>query len=703
MHTDAIQAALALFREPGRICDFRERPLPTDVALIIRLAANESGMLQATAEATGESVETLSEACIFYLQQMLFVANADSYRVLGTTADAPQEQLRENYRWLMRWLHPDRNPDGWEVVYADRVNAAWQDLKTPDRRAEYDLRTPMDPLHVHAVAPPVGLRVRAGAPESRPMLSGVMVRRLPAIIFGILGLGAIAVLALMYWAQSESMREAKLSAERVAAIAPDSQLPASSADASGQSDPHPAWTKVAAAEPAPSLASSQSLSAPVALEAAAQAAMQRDAERRAAEKLVSEQLEINRLVAERVAKEKLLAEAQPEQAAADALASLAQLKADKLAADQAAALLAEQLAAEEDTFRVLAEKLLAERLAGENLASQALAAEKLAQEEFLADRLTAEKFAAEKLAAEKLAAEKFAAEKFAAEKFAAEKFAAEKFAAEKFAAEQLAAENLAAQQLVTDTLAADRLAAERNAELLAVEIRAAEKRAAERLAREQLVTKMTAASLRSAERLAAQEAARQSAQTLAAEKLASERLVAEKIAAENLTAEKLAADKRATEAAKLAAERLALRQAAATSQAAVAAAEAADPLPENKQAGSPPARTDAQSLVGEMASAYASGNLAHFDSLFIGASARNPGAGVLRSRMQSTQMRYLEVGEVAWNLTVDSAVGRVSFRDTFVPRGAKKSVTQGGEIRLTVRLDSGKARISSFEVAAVAN
>ena len=688
MHTDAIQAALALFREPGRICDFRERPLPTDVALIIRLAANESGMLEATAEATGESVETLSEACIFYLQQMLFVANADSYRVLGTTADAPQEQLRENYRWLMRWLHPDRNPDGWEVVYADRVNAAWQDLKTPDRRAEYDLRTPMDPLHVHAVAPPVGLRVRAGAPESRPMLSGVMVRRLPAIIFGILGLGAIAVLALMYWAQSESMREAKLSAGRVAVIAPDPQLPASSADASGQSDPHPAWTKVAAAEPAPSLASSQSLSAPVALEAAAQAAMQRDAERRAAEKLVSEQLEINRLVAERVANQKLLAEAQPEQAAADALASLAQLKADKLAADQAAALLAEQLAAEEDTFRVLAEKLLAERLAGENLASQALAAEKLAQEEFLADRLTAEKFAAEKLAAEKLAAEKFAAEKFAAEKFAAE---------------QLAAENLAAQQLVADTLAADRLAAERNAELLAVEIRAAEKRAAERLAREQLVTKMTAASLRTAERLAAEEAARQSAQTLAAEKLASERLLAEKIAAENLTAEKLAADKLATEAAKLAAERLALRQAAATSQAAVAAAEAANPLLENKQAGLPPARTEAQSLIGEMASAYASGNLAHFDSLFIGASARNPGAGVLRSRMQSTQMRYLEVGEVAWNLTVDSAVGRVSFRDTFVPRGAKKSVTQGGEIRLTVRLDSGKARISSFEVAAVAN
>ena len=37
----------------------------------------------------------------------------------------------------MKWLHPDRNQDGWEAVYADRVNVAWQDLKTPDRRAEY--------------------------------------------------------------------------------------------------------------------------------------------------------------------------------------------------------------------------------------------------------------------------------------------------------------------------------------------------------------------------------------------------------------------------------------------------------------------------------------------------------------------------------------------------------------------------------------
>ena len=39
---------------------------------------------------------------------------------------------------LMKWLHPDAARDGEQSVFAARIAAAWNNLKTPDRRAAYD-------------------------------------------------------------------------------------------------------------------------------------------------------------------------------------------------------------------------------------------------------------------------------------------------------------------------------------------------------------------------------------------------------------------------------------------------------------------------------------------------------------------------------------------------------------------------------------
>jgi curved DNA-binding protein CbpA len=39
---------------------------------------------------------------------------------------------------LVKWLHPDKDPQGQRSVFASRVTSAWDDLKTPDRRAGYD-------------------------------------------------------------------------------------------------------------------------------------------------------------------------------------------------------------------------------------------------------------------------------------------------------------------------------------------------------------------------------------------------------------------------------------------------------------------------------------------------------------------------------------------------------------------------------------
>ena len=208
MATDTIDLALAVFREPSRLAEVRDRPLPEDIARIIRLAAGETAALHEAIQSSGATAESLAESCTFFLHQVLFAPGADAYRVLGARSDAPQARLRENYRWLMKLLHPDRHQDGWEAGYADRVNVAWQDLKTLDRRTKYDHRLHLrpspfsSPAHIMSIARNALVETSSG-----PLLSGAMVRRLPALILGAMALSATAVVGLMYWAQVQLQQE----------------------------------------------------------------------------------------------------------------------------------------------------------------------------------------------------------------------------------------------------------------------------------------------------------------------------------------------------------------------------------------------------------------------------------------------------------------------------------------------------------------
>src|SRR5262249_780149 len=45
---------------------------------------------------------------------------------------------RHNMTLLLKWLHPDLDRSGERAVFVTRVTRAWDDLKTPDRRARHD-------------------------------------------------------------------------------------------------------------------------------------------------------------------------------------------------------------------------------------------------------------------------------------------------------------------------------------------------------------------------------------------------------------------------------------------------------------------------------------------------------------------------------------------------------------------------------------
>ena len=205
-HSPALEQALAAYRSPGLYLRLRERALPDDLLLVLRVAAGDTQALEYAQSVSGEASSELREAAVMFIQQLMFSPGSDSYRVLGVVATAADSQIKEHYRWLLRWLHPDRNDDEWDAIYADRVTLAWQDLRSPERRREFERRTVEAQLHAQSVQPaPTSPARRNLAAQAQPYapdgfsLSPRTVRRLPMLVLiGFTSVAAI-VFGLLYY------------------------------------------------------------------------------------------------------------------------------------------------------------------------------------------------------------------------------------------------------------------------------------------------------------------------------------------------------------------------------------------------------------------------------------------------------------------------------------------------------------------------
>lgn len=205
----ALEQALAARQSPGLFVRFRERPLPHDLGLLLRIAANETAACDQACAASGESLRVVAEAAVLYVQQVMFHPGSDSYRILGVNADAPEEQIREHRRWLLRWLHPDRNSDAWNGVYVNRVTLAWQDLRSSERRADYDARMASNLQAGLAGRPARVVRPdqRLGRYDDEVLLSARATRRLPVIVLGTLAIGSISMLGLEFYLKNMDAAE----------------------------------------------------------------------------------------------------------------------------------------------------------------------------------------------------------------------------------------------------------------------------------------------------------------------------------------------------------------------------------------------------------------------------------------------------------------------------------------------------------------
>lgn len=225
--------ALAFLRAPDKLVSARQQALPADLTPLLRVAAGEADAIAVAVEQTGAAPALIREAAALFLQQMLFAADGDSYRVLGVNPDASDERIKEHHRWLVRWLHPDRNSDGWEAVYVNRVNAAWQDLRSPDRRRNFDRARGAGVDHPDLERSPATERHarRDDTRRAGPLLSSRAVRWLPMLVMVGLSVFALAGLLLLYTLQPPTSEPAVEAPDRAVSADEQSQWITGTSDA----------------------------------------------------------------------------------------------------------------------------------------------------------------------------------------------------------------------------------------------------------------------------------------------------------------------------------------------------------------------------------------------------------------------------------------------------------------------------------------
>jgi hypothetical protein len=134
----AVKRAIDLLYFPSQARSVKSAPLPDDVLVLLRIADGDEEATNQAAQSVGRARDVVRDASTFFIEQVMFHSNADSYRVLGARPEATVGELRRNMALLLRWLHPDHDRRGERAVFATRVTRAWNDLKTQGRREVYD-------------------------------------------------------------------------------------------------------------------------------------------------------------------------------------------------------------------------------------------------------------------------------------------------------------------------------------------------------------------------------------------------------------------------------------------------------------------------------------------------------------------------------------------------------------------------------------
>jgi hypothetical protein len=125
----AIESALTLMRQPSLSRSLQRHEIPSDVLALIKVSAGDDDLRLAFSEKHNVSEAEVLAASKLYLQTILSTARNDDKRMLCLPQGAVWEDYKEHKKWLLKWLHPDRNRDSWESALFLKVNEAFNRLQ----------------------------------------------------------------------------------------------------------------------------------------------------------------------------------------------------------------------------------------------------------------------------------------------------------------------------------------------------------------------------------------------------------------------------------------------------------------------------------------------------------------------------------------------------------------------------------------------
>jgi hypothetical protein len=91
---------------------------------VLKAAAGDEATLAQQAQFHNTDAKLVHEAARHYLLTLLMDPKNRGLRIIGLADDASESEIKDHKRWLLKWLHPDRNSNAWEQALFHKVSAA---------------------------------------------------------------------------------------------------------------------------------------------------------------------------------------------------------------------------------------------------------------------------------------------------------------------------------------------------------------------------------------------------------------------------------------------------------------------------------------------------------------------------------------------------------------------------------------------------
>jgi hypothetical protein len=126
----AIDVAVAVYKQPHQFAVPKPGKYPRSMLDVIKSAAGDEATIVTISEHLGVPHDTVVQICKFYLQKLLTAGSSNPLHMLVLDVGATADDIKDHKRWLLKWLHPDRNPSKWESALFLTIGKAVLQLET---------------------------------------------------------------------------------------------------------------------------------------------------------------------------------------------------------------------------------------------------------------------------------------------------------------------------------------------------------------------------------------------------------------------------------------------------------------------------------------------------------------------------------------------------------------------------------------------